>query len=279
MPNPKTRKPRLTREKAARYKTQRTPALTVTERRAVDELRTRLKDILPDGGLKSLILYGSRARGDAHRGSDVDLLVVHSPVSAQQQEKLDELLWQLGFGINIKPRLEISMMPTDHVRYLENLGTPYIQNVERDGIVLEGEPVVVKQVNPREVARKQFERAKRALASARWMIDNGDYPGAVSKAYFIFLDAADAGLVTKGLTPQSHAGTIKLFNLHFVKPGLVPDKFGHLFGKMEKDRLDADYKGEIEWTKEDAERAIERSQELLAIMESLVSRLLGENQA
>ena len=276
---PKARKTRAARERTASYKTKPRTGLSPTEQKAVDEFRARLKEILPNGGLKSLILYGSKARGDARRGSDVDLLVVHDRVSAQQEEKLDELLWRLGFGFNIKPRLEISMMPTDHVRYLENLGTPYIQNVERDGKVLEGEPIVVKQINARQVASKQFERAKRALAAARWMIDNGDYPGAVSKAYFVFLDAADAGLVTKGLTPQSHAGTIRLFNLHFVKPGLVPEKFGHLFGKMEKDRLDADYKGEMEWTKEDAARAIERSQELLAIMENLVSRLLGENQA
>jgi len=275
----KAHKPRRARERTPPYKTKPRIALTPTERKAIDELRARLKEILPNGGLKSLILYGSKARGDARRGSDVDLLVVHDPVSGRQQEKLDELLWQLGFGFNIKPYLEISMMPIDHVRYLEYLGTPYIQNIERDGIVLEGEPIVVKQVNPREVARKNFERAKRALASAKLLSADGDYPGVISKTYFIFLDAADAGLVTKGLTPQSHAGTLRLFNSHFVKPGLVPEKFGPLFGKMEKDRLDADHKGEIEWTKEDAERAIERSQELLTIMQDSVSRLLEENRA
>jgi uncharacterized protein (UPF0332 family) len=70
-----------------------------------------------------------------------------------------------------------------------------------------------------------------------------------------------------------------LFNLHFVKPGLIPDKFGHLFGKMEKDRLDPDYKVEIEWTKANAERAIERAQELLALMEKLLPRLSEESQA
>jgi uncharacterized protein (UPF0332 family) len=190
-------------------------------------------------------------------------------VSAQQKEKLDELIWQWSFGFNIKPRLEISALPANHIEYLENLGTPYIQNVAREGIVLEGEPIVVKQINKREVARKRLERAKRALAAARWMTENSDYPGALSKTYFIFLDAAEAGLVTKGLAPQPHAGTIRLFNLHFVKPGLVPEKFGHLFGKMEQDRIDADYKQEIEWPREDAERAMERSQELLDIMERL----------
>ena len=272
------RKPRVTREKATAYKTKPVPTLTRAEAKAIEEFRARLKEILPPGALKSLILYGSKARGEARPGSDVDLLVVRAPVSAQQEEKLDELLWQLGFGFNIKPYLEISILPAEHVEYLENIGTPYIQNVARDGIVLEGEPVVVKQINKREVARKNLERADRALSSAKLMMQDGDYPGSVSKAYFIFLDAADAGLVTKGLVPQSHAGTIKLFNLHFVKPGLVPEKFGHLFGKMEKDRIDADYKKEIEWTKEDAERSIARSQELLEIMERLVSQLLEEDQ-
>lgn len=274
----KTRKPRTAREKTTAYKTVK-PNLTRAEAQAIAEFRKRLKEILRPDQIRSLVLYGSKARGDARRDSDVDLLVVHDPVSPQQKEQIDELLWRLGFGFNIQPHLEISMQLTDHVKYLENLGTPYIQNVARDGIVLEGEPIVVQQINAREVSRKQMERAKRALSSARLLLADGDYPGVVSKAYFILLDAADAGLVLKGLTPQSHAGTIQLFNLHFVKPGLIPDKFGHLFGKMEKDRLEADYKVEIEWTKADAERAVERAQELLALMEKLLPRLSEESQA
>ncbi len=267
-------KRRGVREKSPAYKPVARGGLTRTEAKAVAELRARLHEVLRPEQIYSVTLFGSKARGDARRGSDVDLLIVHDQVTEQQRERLDTLVWQLGFGINIRPRLEIAMYPKAHVEYLESIGTPLIQNIARDGITLEGEPIMVKQINPRAVAAKKFARAKRALAAARWMRDNGDYAGVVSKAYFVFLDAADAGLVVKGLTPQSHAGTIRFFNLHFVKPGLVPEKFSHLFGKIEQDRLDADYEGEIVWTRDDAGRALERAEEILNLLEQWVQKML-----
>jgi predicted nucleotidyltransferase len=69
----KPRQPRAVREKATAYKTAARLNLTRAEARAVADFRARLKEILPHGELKSLILYGSKARGKARRGSDVDL--------------------------------------------------------------------------------------------------------------------------------------------------------------------------------------------------------------
>ncbi len=88
MPKTNTRKLRVAREKPAVYKTRRAPALTPTEQRAVDEFRARLRGILPSGGLKSLILYGSKARGDAHPGSDIDLLIVSDSARGDKKDAI-----------------------------------------------------------------------------------------------------------------------------------------------------------------------------------------------
>jgi uncharacterized protein (UPF0332 family) len=137
---------------------------------------------------------------------------------------------------------------------------------------------MVQPMDKRTIANERLEKARRGLAAAKWMTDNSDYAGAVAKAYFIFLDLADAGLVTKGITPQSHAGTVKMFGMHFVKTGLVPPEYGRWFGKMEEERIDADYKMKTVWTKEDAQRRVERAEKLLAMMESIVVKNLEEER-
>jgi len=52
-----------------------TAQLTAGERRTVERFASRLGNDLGND-LRALWLYGSRARGSAHRESDVDLLVI-----------------------------------------------------------------------------------------------------------------------------------------------------------------------------------------------------------
>ena len=81
-----------------------------------------------------MLLFGSRARGQARRGSDWDILIV-LPKSQLQQADYDqvsyplvELGWTLGEQINpivyTKQEWEASSI------------TPFYDNVQRDGISL-----------------------------------------------------------------------------------------------------------------------------------------------
>jgi uncharacterized protein len=56
--------------------------------------------------LSELILFGSRARGDAEPDSDMDVLVVlDGPVSKQSREIVSDSAWEVGFdeGIVVVP--------------------------------------------------------------------------------------------------------------------------------------------------------------------------------
>jgi uncharacterized protein (UPF0332 family) len=48
-------------------------------------------------------------------------------------------------------------------------------------------------------------------------------------------------LLTEGLEPKSHEGALRLFGLHFVKPGAFEAKDSHIFSKLMKLREEADY--------------------------------------
>jgi predicted nucleotidyltransferase len=83
----------------------------------------------------SIILGGSRARGDHHEDSDYDIVIVMNtllvPFYLKRIERLEvELIKSLGVDVNLKP------LPSLQIRNSAN--NPYISKMKREGIVLYG---------------------------------------------------------------------------------------------------------------------------------------------
>ena len=89
----------------------------------MDELYTKLANLAARYGAQRLVLYGSRARGDFHARSDVDLAVYGMPEKQR-----------CGFS------LEAEDLPTllklDIVHISENMEPAFLQNIEKDGVTL-----------------------------------------------------------------------------------------------------------------------------------------------
>ena len=98
----------------------------------IEQIKHLGKAIIPQGG--SLLLYGSRARGDHRPDSDWDLLVL---VDKEEQQLQDfdiyaypfvEMGWQIGE--------EINPMLYTRKEWEERHFTPFYHNVETDKVVL-----------------------------------------------------------------------------------------------------------------------------------------------
>ena len=103
----------------------------MTNEQVVQTIRQLAHSVLPKGS--SLWLYGSRARGDHHAGSDWDLLILLDKASITAADHdyaypFRELGWEIGEEISphIYPREK-----WDTWTFL-----PFYKNVERDKIVL-----------------------------------------------------------------------------------------------------------------------------------------------
>lgn len=93
-------------------------------------------------------------------------------------------------------------------------------------------------------------KARRALASARLLLADGDLDGACNRAYYAMFDAAQAALLRAepGRNPaatKTHSGLIAAFGRYLVKPGLLPSDLGRALNQVERVRLLADYTGEV----------------------------------
>jgi len=246
-------------------------ALQPDELRAVEEFKRRLLAELP-GQVKDIILFGSKVRGDAHPGSDIDLLVIVD----RRTPEVDHVVSEITADILLEKRIDVSALDftTDQIAELTAIGTPFIRNVADEGIVLKGGPIVVGKGDPAKVAQGFIESAHERLRAAKLMRRESLFGQAMSLVYYAFLDAADAALAARSIRTKSHAGTIDLFSLHFIKPGLVDAKYSGWFKQARKFRLEADYERKRDFTPDQVNEAIDQATEFVGVIENLLPSLL-----
>ena len=101
-------------------------------RAAIAEAKAGLEALYGDR-LARVVLYGSRARGDARPDSDVDLLVVLR--GAYEPYAEIKRMSGLSLDLSIRHDVYVSMQPygSDEVGTTEN---PFLLNVAEDGVSL-----------------------------------------------------------------------------------------------------------------------------------------------
>ena len=107
--------------------------LTEAEQRTIVEFVGGVRDRF-DGQVRAVILFGSRARGEAEPESDMDVIVVMGSVDLAIRKWIRHLaveVW-LKHGIYVSTRV----WSQAHWRRLEELQTLLYQNIRRDGIDL-----------------------------------------------------------------------------------------------------------------------------------------------
>lgn len=102
-------------------------------RQALQEAKERLDATYGDR-LRRVVLYGSRARGDATPESDVDVLVVlRGPIENSYREI--KRMGDLRMDLFERHRLYFSLLPYDEEAY-QDMRRPFMQNVHAEGIEL-----------------------------------------------------------------------------------------------------------------------------------------------
>lgn len=100
------------------------------ERKALIELKERLPQRVPK---VEIILYGSKARGDFVKESDIDLLIlVESPVTS----KLEEDITHITFDIELKYDVVFGKIVENKDSWNTPLAKamPFHWNIDREGI-------------------------------------------------------------------------------------------------------------------------------------------------
>jgi uncharacterized protein (UPF0332 family) len=86
-----------------------------------------------------------------------------------------------------------------------------------------------------------IDKAKKSVAAANLLNEQG-YPGfAASRAYYAMLYAAQALLLSKALSFSKHSAVIAAFGREFAKSGLVPTELHRFLIEASDSRKVSDY--------------------------------------
>ncbi len=94
------------------------------------EVRIRLTREL--GQPVKVIMFGSQARGDATKESDIDLLVVLPVINATTMRLASDIAWDVGFDAG----KFISVIPDTKEQMKRFAFLPFYQNIKREGIAV-----------------------------------------------------------------------------------------------------------------------------------------------
>jgi len=106
--------------------------LALDERAILLRCRDAIKGLDPKA---DLILYGSRARGDAEHDSDYDLLIVtDGPSTLEQEDLLRRQLYAIE--LDTSAVLTVILLNRDDWNSALYDSMPFYRNIKREGVVL-----------------------------------------------------------------------------------------------------------------------------------------------
>jgi uncharacterized protein (UPF0332 family) len=87
----------------------------------------------------------------------------------------------------------------------------------------------------------RLQRAKETLKEAETMIEKGFYNAAVNRYYYACYYAVIALLLKNDIMPQTHQGVKQMFALHFIRTGIIDNKYSQFYSQLFNDRISGDY--------------------------------------
>ena len=120
----------------------------------------------------------------------------------------------------------------------------------------------------------RLERAQETLEDARILAISKRWNACVNRLYYACFYAVSALLIKEGYSSSKHTGVRSLFNLHFVKTGVVPKELARIYNDLFERRQESDYTDFITFKESQVQPLIPQAEEFV----ERISILIHENK-
>lgn len=107
-------------------------ALTGKEKKAIEVFKTRLAERLP-GEKISLLLFGSKARGDDRRGSDIDLMVLMKRRSLSKVNDIHRAVTDAALATDVY-NISLKAVSRSEFSDMKRRRTPFVCGLLKDAV-------------------------------------------------------------------------------------------------------------------------------------------------
>lgn len=116
----------------------------------------------------------------------------------------------------------------------------------------------------------RIERALETFLEAKYVAAGNFWNLAANRLYYSVYYACVALLLKSNISTTSHAGVIRMMNLHFVRSGILDMEEGKLLKRLFRMRQTGDYDDLNDWGSEDILPYMESTENLINKLISLV---------
>ena len=106
----------------------------------------------------------------------------------------------------------------------------------------------------------RFDHAKECLATARSVLELGDYKSAANRSYYAIFHAIRAVLAFDGIDMRHHSGVISEFRRLYIKTGVFDKDISEIISMLFDLRTDCDYNDFFVIAKEEIAQQIENAE-------------------
>ncbi len=92
-----------------------------------------------------------------------------------------------------------------------------------------------------DLARHYINKARARYDDALLLKNMDRYESAVNRLYYALFHATNAVLALKAAASNRHRGVKTLFDIHYIKPGIMDRKYSKLYNTVMEVREDSDY--------------------------------------
>lgn len=124
----------------------------------------------------------------------------------------------------------------------------------------------------RALVHYRMGKARDTYQEIKLLVDNQLWNTTINRLYYACYYAVSALLIKHDIQAQTHAGTRRMFGLHFIKPGTISKESGKFYSNLFDKRQTGDYEDFLDHTQEDVEALVQPAQELIQQIEALVVR-------
>ena len=97
------------------------------------------------------------------------------------------------------------------------------------------------------------------------------WSGAANRLYYSVFHAISALLLHDGHSVNTHNGSHALFNLYYIKTGILPLEYGRLYGQLQTMREESDYNCVYEVEPEELKDRLEPARQLIEKIDEIVN--------